>query len=1723
MSASASAQRVAVPTPQHHKIVQDIQECIKQMKDDFSETKIPVNDDNQTLHRFCAKLEYLLQANMKERYSMLGRRKDYWDYFVDCLGSTKGINDGIKYVKSLGEHKSSLGKGRAFLRFSLVHQRLPDTIQQCVQHPKTGEWFHPQSVWYQKGLRSELINSLYDLTDVHFDLSPRGYDLDTAWPSFAKKQGGNYTWNPPSRRSSIGSMASISMQDTSSLLSMPLYADNSSEVDKLTQDLETSETVRTQLMDQVGSLQQEKMEVSQSAWSTQGELHAMQEQLRDLQEQHTELQERHLQLEKRHDKMCIENGSTEKDWLTKEQDLTNQLQALREQKTEADGQLEQVRSQLDDVRREVAAISERHKEEVERLDAERTELLVQTKALEKEISLTSESERRKGEQIESLEVKVKVGEEKNTELLTKLQESLDGKESKATSQLEAANKLHEVVASLKEVELANVRLQAANEELTKKCEQLEKDVETVEQVKSGLEETVLKVKQDSEKNMLIFQNELKDLTESNTRTVESLQADLMGKNDEVDLKRSEIEKLSSEVSELKLKSGIKDNMLVQCYTKFNLLAGSDSIDDVDGSQFEVDNFLGDVKLCQETISKKMSEMREEIQQLTLEKGQLESEREKLASEKEHIMDNLDELRKAFGEFQQSNETQQRDLDLVHAQTESELRQSELELQEKEADLKKLSGRLDEHEEAVLDVLRTCRIDQDSVDASDCRQTMSSISLHVQKLSTKISDMESEKEILQGKLNHLQAGESDKGTQLQNLEEKFSSLQKSLGDARELESSLRSDLTEKERLLQDQCSNYSDLTTKHEKLVDKCSSLDEENEQMKSDNISLREEVTTLTHDLNDLKVTLATTNEKLQTAEDLKGKDVQHQEEVGRLKDKEISEKDNIIKSVENEKQNLKDDLEKTSKLKSQIEKEKGNLEGEVSKVKTLLSSSQNECQNLQGFIVKEQTSRQEVEQKLKISSEEVMTLKVSVTDVRTELKSQEEKYEEMLLTHEKERNQLNTQLEEALSDTQIIKAQLKETSDELEQACSLKERAEQEKEEVTTILKNLEASYRELKAKLNLFENEGQEIASAKESIEKEKESLMSELDKLKESLKDLETEKDVTVTEKEEAITLLEGKLEESKCQLEQFEENVLSLEKNKETLLDQLREAEEDREGLKKSLDQAEKNMGEKESNNEELQMTVLKLTSDVTELEKSLEERSRRCEELESMSGQQSGLQTQIESLNQEISALQFQLSSEQMQHEESLRSYTSQDDEVTELTNKLAEQEATIVHLEQEVTSLQTGREEETNKVTHQVESLTSQLKERNEDNNKLTEKLQMTETELVSERDARERLETDMESVEEKYSQQLHDKDEEITGLKADMKQLKRKLLKLIKDKDQLWQKTDQLAYQQKVQAKETWMDNSTATNCLKCKAEFSIWLRRHHCRLCGRIYCWKCVDHWVMTAHSSKKERVCDECITHKQSMESDNNTSLLSNISDDEDIDEELLRSLTVRGSSQSTDDLSSTQDETTESDTSSQILPPPLSTPGSPNATDEHKVQKMHDHSVSVQALAPPKGATVSPEREDPFHVITDEEVSKSLTEYDPDTLSAALSANMTSSMILSAEELENGEINRQNEIWIKPGKTFVVPITIDTVNTELCWEFTSQPKDVVFSVKYRENESAPVSEAEDLVPPCKCDSHKQAVQGTLTAKQTGLYTLVFDNTYSRMTAKRIHYSLQSRSSS
>ena len=40
---------------------------------------------------------------------------------------------------------------------------------------------------------------------------------------------------------------------------------------------------------------------------------------------------------------------------------------------------------------------------------------------------------------------------------------------------------------------------------------------------------------------------------------------------------------------------------------------------------------------------------------------------------------------------------------------------------------------------------------------------------------------------------------------------------------------------------------------------------------------------------------------------------------------------------------------------------------------------------------------------------------------------------------------------------------------------------------------------------------------------------------------------------------------------------------------------------------------------------------------------------------------------------------------------------------------------------------------------------------------------------------------------------------------------------------------------------KNYWMSDSSVKNCFDCGKSFSTIRRRHHCRFCGQIFCWKC------------------------------------------------------------------------------------------------------------------------------------------------------------------------------------------------------------------------------------------------------------------------------------------
>lgn len=93
----------AVGDSQIQRIIRDLRDAVSELTKEYKESGEPITDDSSNLHKFSYKLEYLLQFDQKEKTTFLGSKKDYWDYFSDCLAKIKGANDGIRFVKSISE------------------------------------------------------------------------------------------------------------------------------------------------------------------------------------------------------------------------------------------------------------------------------------------------------------------------------------------------------------------------------------------------------------------------------------------------------------------------------------------------------------------------------------------------------------------------------------------------------------------------------------------------------------------------------------------------------------------------------------------------------------------------------------------------------------------------------------------------------------------------------------------------------------------------------------------------------------------------------------------------------------------------------------------------------------------------------------------------------------------------------------------------------------------------------------------------------------------------------------------------------------------------------------------------------------------------------------------------------------------------------------------------------------------------------------------------------------------------------------------------------------------------------------------------------------------------------------------------------------------------------------------------------------------------------------
>ncbi|KFP17163.1 FYVE and coiled-coil domain-containing protein 1 [Egretta garzetta] len=1444
---------------QLQRIIRDLQDAVTELSKEFKEGGEPITDDSVNLQKFSYKLEYLLQFDQKEKNTLLGNRKDYWDYFCDCLAKVKGANDGIRFVKSITELRTSLGKGRAFLRYSLVHQRLADTLQQCFMNTKvTSDWYYARSPFLNSKMSSDIVGQLYELTDVQFDLASRGYDLDAAWPAFARRTlsslgSSAYLWKPPSRSSSMSSLVSNYLQAQE----FPSSPDANSSLN--VEHLEGFEEMRVEL-DQAELKQRE----------LQGRIHQLEMENQELQAA-VSLQKEQVQVEKEKSN----NYSEENSRLTK---MITELQKQCEVSHSTHSTVHDLQKCLQSLELNAVEQQKEYSTKLEQLVTSKEDCASELQMLNRELEASRALVAMKDFFINELKAKLSSTEQKNLNLLEKVDAALEEKGQQATANCDSALQIQALLEKLQEAEKEKADMQRLNDE-------------RASQLKAAREE--LQLKEEAQKELESRYNRLTADSREERKEMAELQTQVMGSLAQVGSLEKSLEEARKEKEKLEEVYSRREGTLKQ-------------------------------------------EAQSQAEQLELQEGRLtkvsqtvcslEEQNRKLLSEKEHLSQKAKELEE---QMEQQNSAV------------NEMGEESRKLKAENANLQqKLRGQNKQLDEDLQNARRQSQILEERLEAlhSDYEE------LKQREETTKESYASLEGQLKSAKQHSLQ-------------------MEKSLATLKESKECLQSQLTEKEVELQGMESQCEQLREEAEKHRNKAEALEVE---------KLSVEKTCL------------------------------HQTK--------------LIESLTSEKESVE---------KHQLQ-QAASLEKEAKELASRLTMS---------------------EEQLEVNRGEVSRLQAEVLDLRVKLQQTTD-----------EREQVRGELaitETVLDEQKALVQQLKEQSESLnrnhvQELVQCKEREEALKKEQET-------------------------AARQKADLENTLLNLKEELSKVKQYL-------EVARMENEENKDLLHR----TNTDMAELGIQICALTSEKVDAEEQLAQATE---RFKELEEQAADQQGK-------LKLDISNLREENKSLQEKLQEAQMCAATVPSLQLQLETAKKEAQSLQEtsqeELSAIKFQMSTEILNYQTKFKAVN---EECGKLREQLEEQKRQQCAAEEEIEELQAANT-----------SLSRKLDEAQEQLSESESARLQKEEEVTTLRELLERIQKEADEAKEKvldYSEKLSkvaaDKDSSDQKLFAELDDLTRtkqfleeRLIELIRDKDALWQKSDALEFQQKLSAEQRWQGDTEVNHCLDCQREFSWMVRRHHCRMCGRIFCYYCCNNYMVTKPGGKKERCCRACFNKPRVI-----------------VD--------------STDDSGSSANQE-----------------GSP-ASLESPVSPSERAFVTSEASKPPDDAT--------FDIITDEELcqvqesdslhnesqmeGESLDQSVADLNSTCNSStfevrrNHFSSSIcvflphrmklpLTVEEiLDFGESNR--ELFIKSSTYSIIPITITEMGLTISWIFSSDPKSISFSVVYQESEDTPLDQCKVLIPMTRCNSHKETIRGQVKVRNSGIYTLIFDNTFSRFISKRVFYHL------
>ncbi|KAI1296637.1 Early endosome antigen 1 [Halotydeus destructor] len=516
-----------------------------------------------------------------------------------------------------------------------------------------------------------------------------------------------------------------------------------------------------------------------------------------------------------------------------------------------------------------------------------------------------------------------------------------------------------------------------------------------------------------------------------------------------------------------------------------------------------------------------------------------------------------------------------------------------------------------------------------------------------------------------------------------------------------------------------------------------------------------------------------------------------------------------------------KDD-DDTNELRQTISVDNSELKEELKRIETLLGTN-SELELLRGQLIAMQQSKD-------------LMLK-EIVGLRDTLETEKDNSKKLEIALQTKTNGWNEEKRQLIQENeQLIEEKFKQVSSESDDSSQvyLEEisRLRKNNQDLSSKLDELDGILNEIKVKFDESEERNNDLRQRLDHTEAVFEKTENDHEQ---EIKELETKYKDEIDQLKQEFSSNEMKWEKQLQVSAESEATIENERRSLEHIVEILRDENNAKETLREKMEtdfKSEKETMER-SFDEKLNDLEMRHEAKVSSMQKVCEERKK---EVEIYENEKNTLEKQMEIINIELKKVKDGLEqkvAESLKQEAVLKELQDKlSDMRKEFTVKEKEYQSEIRSLTETLVALRNKEEEDT--------LLIARLSNLRDD---IESKLSIANDELKS------------------LHEERNLRNEEAEQLKAEASENKRRYDDTLAALLDLGRENQSLQIEQAKLMGRKWADDSEVTGCQACDKQFTLTVRKHHCRNCGQIFCNECSTKQAAFANYKNKVRVCDPC----------------------------------------------------------------------------------------------------------------------------------------------------------------------------------------------------------------------------------------------------------------------